>query len=160
MNINATLIGQSITFLIFLWFCKTYIWSHILNAMKEREEKIAEGLLVADRAAHDLELVQQRVVSQLKEAKEEASAILNQAQQRGVQIVDAAKEKAIVEGDRIKLAAQSEVDQSVVQAKEQLRSEVAILAFQGAERILGAEVDRSKHQSMLDQLSGQLLSND
>ena len=156
MNINATLIGQSITFLVFLWFCKRYIWSYILEAMKEREDKIAEGLSAADRAAHSLELAQGRAVEQLKEAKEEAAVILSQAKQRGIQIVDVAKDKAVEESSRIKLAAQSEVDQAVIQAKEQLRAEVAILAFEGAEKILGAEVDRNKHQGMLEKLSGQL----
>ena len=63
MNINATLIGQSITFLIFVWFCLKYIWPPIRTAMDERANKIADGLQAADRAQHDLELAKENIAS-------------------------------------------------------------------------------------------------
>jgi len=37
MNINATLIGQSIAFLLFVWFTKKYVWSFLMAAMEERK---------------------------------------------------------------------------------------------------------------------------
>ena len=55
MNINLTLIGQSITFLFFVWFCYAFVWRYIRNAMEEREKRIADGLEAADRADRDLE---------------------------------------------------------------------------------------------------------
>ncbi len=69
MNINATLIGQSLSFLVFVWFCMKFIWPVIRGAMEEREQKIAEGLQAADRANKDLELAQEKADHQLREAK-------------------------------------------------------------------------------------------
>ena len=34
MNINLTLIGQSIAFAVFVWFCLRFIWPPILNALR------------------------------------------------------------------------------------------------------------------------------
>ena len=54
MNINWTIIGQSLTFFVFVWFCWKFIWPPIVNAMRERQEAIAEGLASSERAAKDL----------------------------------------------------------------------------------------------------------
>ena len=55
MNINATLILQSIAMMIFVWFCMKFLWPPLLlKAMDERREKIAEGLAASDRAEKEL----------------------------------------------------------------------------------------------------------
>jgi hypothetical protein len=44
MNINLTLIGQSITFALFVWFCMKYIWPPVMGALEARRKEIADGL--------------------------------------------------------------------------------------------------------------------
>ena len=56
MNINATLIGQSVAFFIFVLFCMKFVWPPVIAALQERQKKIADGLDAANRAARDLEL--------------------------------------------------------------------------------------------------------
>ncbi|HAD08094.1 MAG TPA: ATP synthase F0 subunit B, partial [Porticoccaceae bacterium] len=70
--------GQMISFAIFVWFCAKFVWPPIINAMQEREKKIADGLEAADRAVRDLELAQDRATEQMKEAKQEAAGIIEQ----------------------------------------------------------------------------------
>lgn len=156
MNINLTLIGQSITFLIFVAFCMKFIWPFIVNAMAERQKLIAEGLEAADRAGRDLELAQEKSMAQLRQAKEEAAAILDLANKRASQIVDEAKEQARVEGDRIKSGAQADIEQQVNRAKEQLRGQVAALVVAGAEKILESSIDASQHEALLNKLAAEL----
>ena len=48
MNVTATLFGQMITFVIFVWFIKAYLWEPLINAMDERTNKISEGLASAE----------------------------------------------------------------------------------------------------------------
>ena len=50
MNINLTLFGQMVTFAFFVWFCMKFVWPVIIEAMEERQKKIADGLDAADRA--------------------------------------------------------------------------------------------------------------
>ena len=54
MNINATLIGQLIAFIVFVWFCMKYVWPPLLNAIEERQKKIADGLEASDRAEKEV----------------------------------------------------------------------------------------------------------
>lgn len=156
MNINLTLIGQSITFMIFVWFCMKFIWPYIRGAMEARTQRIADGLEAAERANRNLELAQDRAVSQLKDAKVEAASIIDQANRRAAQIIDEAKDRAREEGDRLKAAAHSEIEQEVNRAREQLRERIGTLAVAGAERILGRAIDASAHNDIVDQLAREL----
>lgn len=154
--INLTMFCQVIVFAIFVWFCMKTVWPAIINALEERKRKIEAGLEAADRAGRDLELAQNKAAEQLKEAKQEAASIIDQANKRANQIVDEAKEQAIAEGDRLKAAAQAEIDQEVNRAKEELRTKVASLAVQGAEKILEAQIDENTNRELIDKLAAQL----
>ena len=156
MNINLTLIGQMIAFVCFVWFCMKYVWPPILAAMQEREEKIADGLAAADRASHDLELAKEKAVERLKEAKEEAAGIVDAANKRAAQLVEEAKGAAVVEADRVKASAQAEIEQETNRAREQLRGQVAALSLAGAEKVLGAAIDREAHNELVDKLASEL----
>ena len=156
MNINLTLIGQMIAFVCFVMFCMKYVWPPILAAMAEREKKIADGLAAADRASHDLELAKEKAVERLKEAKHEAVGIIDAAHKRGNQIVEEAKDSAVVEADRVKASAQAEIEQETNRAREHLRSQVAALSLAGAEKVLGAAIDKEAHAHLVDKLAAEL----
>ncbi len=156
MNINLTLFGQMIAFVAFVWFCMKFVWPPILAAMAEREQKIADGLAAADRASHDLELAKEKAVERLKEAKEEAAGIVDSANKRANQIVEEAKDAAVVEADRVKASAQAEIEQETNRAREQLRGQVAALSLAGAEKVLGAAIDKDAHNDLVDKLADEL----
>jgi F-type H+-transporting ATPase subunit b len=156
MNFNATLIGQMITFVIFVWFCMKYIWPPLMAALEERNARISEGLAAAQRGQQDLENAQVKVSESLNEAKTQAQEIINQAQKRANEIVDEAKGAAREEADKIKAAASADIDQQVTAAREQLRKEVSVIALAGAEQILKREVDAKAHADVLDELVAQI----
>jgi len=156
VNINLTLIGQTISFAMFVWFCMKFVWPALLGVMQEREQKIANGLEAADMADKDLELAKQKAAQQLREAKEQAATIVEQANKRGSQIIDEAKETARTEGDRLKIAAQAEIEQDANRAKEELRGKVAALALAGAEQVLQASIDEKAHSELVNKLAAEL----
>ncbi|MGI9250026.1 MAG: F0F1 ATP synthase subunit B [Pseudohongiellaceae bacterium] len=156
MNFNATLIGQTIAFIVFVWFCKQYVWPLFAAVLEERKQKIADGLEAAARAQKDLELAQAKVSEQLKEAKTDAAAILDQANKRASQIVDEAKQQAREEGQRIITSAKAEIEQEVNRAKETLRTQVAAIAVTGAEKILEKSIDEAANEELLNKLAKEL----
>jgi len=156
MNFNATLIGQMITFAVFVWFCMKYIWPPLMAALDERNARISEGLAAAQRGQQDLEEAQAKVGESLGEAKQQAQEIINQAQKRANEIVDEAKDSAREEADKIKAAATADIDQQINSAREHLRKEVSSIALAGAEQILKREVDARAHAAVLDELVAQI----
>ena len=156
MNFNATLIGQSITFIFFVWFCMKYVWPPIMNALETRKKQIADGLAAADRGKHELELAAKRAADNMREAKGQAAEVIAQAEKRAAQIVEEAKMAAKIEGDRQLAAAQANIEQEANRARESLREQVAALAVAGAEKILRREVNAQTHADLLGQLKAEL----
>ena len=156
MNFNATLIGQTITFIVFVWFCMKYVWPPLMAALEERKARIADGLAAAERGQKDLELAKERASDDLKEAKQQAQEIINQAHKRANEMVDEAKEAAREEAEKKKAAASSDIEQQINSAREQLRKEVSTIALAGAEQILQREVNAEAHGKVLDDLMAQI----
>ncbi len=156
MNINATLLGQAIMFIMFVWFCMKFVWPPIMQALETRKKQIADGLAAGERGKHELELAAKRFTQVLQEAKQSAADILAQAEKRATEIVEDAKNTAKQEGDRLLAGAKSEIDQEVYRAKEALRQQVADLAIAGAEKILRREVDAKAHAELLASIKTEL----
>ena len=156
MNINLTLIGQSITFAIFVWFCMKFIWPPIVNALDARKKQIDDGLAASDRGKHELELAGRRASESLHDAKQKAAEIIAQAEKRAAQLIDEAKNTAKTEGERQLAAAQAEIEQEAFRAREQLRAQVASLVVAGAEKVLRREVDAKGHADLLEAIKSEL----
>lgn len=156
MNINATLLGQAISFAIFVWFCLKYVWPPLTAAMQERQQQLSEGLQNAELAQTELDAAKADIEVQLNETKQQAAVLIDQANKRANNIVEEAKELAIKEGERLKLAARADIEQEINGAKEVLRAQVAVLAVIGAEKILEATIDQNAHSGILDGLASEL----
>ena len=156
MNFTATIIGQILVFAVLVWFIKAFLWQPMLNMLDERKKRIADGLAAAERGQKEQELAEKRATELLKEAKAQAQEVINRAEKRGSEIVDEAKGEAKVEGERLLTAAKAEIDKEMNRAREELRTQVAILVVAGAEQILSKEVDAKAHSKMLNQLATQL----
>lgn len=156
MEINATLIGQLITFVILVWFTMKYVWPPITKALHEREKKIAAGLEFAERSKRELEQAEQKALSIIKDAKIEASHLVDQAHKRGVQIVEEAKDTARAESKRIVNLAEEDIAREVIQAKEGLRKQLAILAVAGAEKLIQRNLDASSQTALLNEIVSEI----
>lgn len=152
MDINATLIGQFITFAIFVWFNMKYVWPPIVKAMQERKQKIADGLAAADRSKHELELAQHKAAEILRDAKIQAAGIMDETNKRGNLIIEEAKNQARTEAERIIALGKSEINRELQKAKQELKDQVAIIALDGAEKILGANIDKAANSEIINKL--------
>jgi F-type H+-transporting ATPase subunit b len=152
VNINITLLGQMITFMILVGVTMKYIWPPMLKALEDRRKRIADGLDAAERGHRELELATHRATEQLRDAKLEAAKIIDQASQRASRLVEEAKEKAREEGERLVNLAREQIAQEAHAAKQQLLKQVATLAISSAEKILGKRIDESANNRLVDQL--------
>ena len=156
MDINATLLGELIAFVVFVIFCMKFVWPPIMGAIEARQATIADGLAASDRAAKDLELAQEKATAQLKEAKAQAASIIDAAKKHEAKIVEEAADKAQVEKERILASGHTEIETERNRAREELRQQVAILAVAGAEKILERSIDAAAHSDILDKLVAEL----
>lgn len=156
MNINATLIGQTLAFFLFVWFCKKFVWPPMVNAMQERQNQIADGLAAAEKGQQAQEVAEKEAAQLVSQAKSQAAEIIASAEKRGSAVVEEAKDIATSEKERIVASAQVEVEQSVHTAREELRGQVSSIAVAAASKIAKKEIDESAHAALLDDLVKQL----
>ena len=156
MDINLTLIGQTIAMIVFVWFCMKFIWPPLLGAIEERQEKIAEGLSAADKGQEKLEQATAEAEEIISEARKQATGILDQAHARANEIINEGKADGVKERDRQLAAATAEIEQETNRAREELRSQVSAIAVASAEKILEREIDDKQHQDILGKLAAEL----
>lgn len=152
MDINATIIGQMITFAVFVWFTVKFVWPPMTRAMEDRRKKIADGLSAAEQGQKELEQAKVTVAERIQEAKEAAAQILEQANQRSTHIVEEAKQQARTEGQRLLQLAQSDIEQSYNRVKTELTQQVTEIAIAGAKKILEREVDKAENDRLIERL--------
>ncbi len=156
MDINATLIGQTIAMVVFVWFCMKYIWPPILNALEERQKQIEEGLAAADKSQEALEAAQAEAETIIGEARQQATGILDQAHARANEIVAEGKDAGVKERERQLAAAMAEIEQETNKAREELRGQVSAIAIASAEKILSREIDSKAHDDILGKLAQEI----
>ena len=156
MDINATLWGQTIAMVVFVWFCMKFIWPPILNALEERQKQIEEGLAAADKSQEALEAAQAEAETIVAEARQQATGILDQAHARANEIVAEGKDAGVKERERQLAAARAEIEQETNKAREELRGQVSAIAVASAEKILRREIDSKSHEDILGKLAQEI----
>ena len=156
MNFNLTLIGQTVAFIAFVWFCMAFIWPLITNAIEARQNEIADGLAAAEKGQASLTEGKAAADKLVVEARQQAKTILDQAQSRANEIVDSARGEGEAEKKRQLESARAEIEVEVNKARDELRGQVAAIAMAGAEQILKREINADTHRELLDGLAGKL----
>lgn len=152
MDINITLIGEFITFAIFVWVTMKYIWPPMMQAIADRQKKIADGIAAADQSKQNLDLAQQKIAKMIQDAKAEASHIVENANGRANRMIEDAKETARQEGQRLLSAAEIEIDTQKKATLRELENTLAELSSAVASKIVRRELDPKAQQDILDQV--------
>ena len=156
MDINMTLLGQTIAMVVFVWFCMKFIWPPILGAIEERQQQIEDGLAAADKGQEALTKAAAEADDIVAEARPQATGILDQANARANEIVADGKTAGEKERERQLTAAKAEIEQESNRAREELRSQVSSIAVASAEKILQREIDGKAHEDILGKLAREL----
>jgi F-type H+-transporting ATPase subunit b len=153
MELNLTLLGQMITFGIFIWFTMRFVWPMLESALDERKKKITDGLAAAEKGHKTLEKAEDQVKHALNESKVRCAQIIEDANKQATQILEEAKVQAQREHNDIVEAGHANVKQAMNQARTELQTQVANIVVLGAEKILARSVNADDHREMLDSLA-------
>ena len=156
MDFNATLIGETIAMIVFVWFCMKYIWPPLLGAIEARQIEIADGLAAAEKGQNRLAEAETEISQIVGKARDQARSIMDQANSRANEIVEAARAEGEVEKQKQLDSARSEIEVEINRARDELRGQVAAIAVAGAEQILGREINAEAHRDLLDSLATRL----
>ncbi|MFZ2507660.1 MAG: F0F1 ATP synthase subunit B [Steroidobacteraceae bacterium] len=156
MDFNLTLIGQTVSMIVFVWIAMKWIWPILLNVIETRRKVIADGIAAGEKGQKELADARHGAEAILQNARHKATQVADMAHKRSNELIAEAKDHAVSVGERLINAARTEVATSETKARDALRREVAALAVTGAARVLGREVDAKAHAALLDELAAEL----
>jgi len=150
MDINLTLFGEMLTFAVLIWVTMKYVWPPILKAMQERQEKIAAGLLAAQRSEQLMESARTKASQYLRVNKTKINVILVNANEQAKQIIESSKIKAQEEGDRILAKTKLDIEQEQNKARQELQKRTADLVIAATEKLLLQKIDADTQQKLIN----------
>lgn len=132
----------------------------IVKMIDERKAYIDESLRKAKEANDKLQNIQKEGEAMLQEARDKQAAILREAASTRDAIVEKAQAKANDEGAGILAEAKAEIDSQKQAAIRDIRTQVAELSVQIAEKILREKLAASdKQNALIDKLLDEVSSD-
>ena len=121
----------------------------ITKMVDERHDYIRQSLDAADEANKKLENIKQESASILNEARARQSEIIKKAMTESDEIARKAKENAVLEGKKQLAEAMRQIEVEKQKAINDIRSQVAILSVDIAEKVLRSELHQPESQRAL-----------
>jgi len=154
MEINLTLLGQAITFLLFALFTMKFVWPLLEQSIEERQKNISDGIAAGEKGRAALDKAKSEEAKIIKSARVKSDEIIEHAKLQAQVVVDNAKSRAIKERDEILASGRHTLNQEVLEAKHDLTKELARYSIDIAEKIIKEKLDSSSHEKLImDSLS-------
>jgi F-type H+-transporting ATPase subunit b len=151
-----TLVVQMLVFAGFVWFTMKFVWPPLSKALDDRQAKIAEGLAAAERGRHELELAQNHIKEELKQAKAQASELIEKASKQSALLIEEARSEAKESAARVLKQAEEQIGLEMQRAQQKLREELAGLVLAGMEKVIQETLSDSAKKQAVDQLINEI----
>jgi F-type H+-transporting ATPase subunit b len=152
VNLNATFLGQTISFFLFVWFCMKYIWPPIITVIEKRQKDVSNTLNFVKKERENLKFDQEKIRKEIEDQKAEVLIFINRAKQQRNIILAEAKINAEKERKKIMLQAHSEILLEHVKMRKELRQQVSQLAIIIAEKIIQRSVKKNENNDIINEL--------
>ena len=154
------LFWMTVVFLIVFFILKKAGFPAIVKMVNDRKAYIDDSLKKAHEANEKLANIQKEGESILQEAREKQAAILKEAAETRDAIVEKAQDKAREEGARLLSEAKAQIETEKQNAIRDIRTQVAELSVQVAEKVIKQKLSSDKEQmDMINRLLDEVSSD-
>ena len=156
----GTIFWMLLMFIIVLVILKKFAWTPILTALSAREKKIEDSLRSAELAREEMKKMRADNELVMAEARKQRDKMLKEIKQASDKILYEARAKAGEESKKIIQSAREQIRNEKNAAISEIKSQIAILSVDIAEKILREKLDSSKEQqALMDKLLDEIKLN-
>ena len=137
---------QSLLFILLLFLLRKYAWKPILNAVNEREEGIKDALASAENAKLEMQNLQADNQKLIQEARAERELMMKDAREIKAKMIADAKEEAQAAANKTIANAQATIQAEKKAAIADIKSQVANLSVEIAEKVVKQELSNKDKQ--------------
>ncbi|MGB1102354.1 MAG: F0F1 ATP synthase subunit B [Crocinitomicaceae bacterium] len=153
MDLVTPAVGQifwaGLIFLILLFVLKKFAWKPMLTAVNEREESIKASIELAEKTKAEMEAMKAQNEDLLKEARVERDKMIREASETAKKLIEEAKEEGKAQQNKIVADAQKVINSEKAAAIAELKTQVASLSLEIAEKVIKGELASSDKQKAL-----------
>jgi F-type H+-transporting ATPase subunit b len=148
-----------VTFIVLLFVLKKVAWKPILSALENREAAIRESLEKAEKAQEEAKKVLEENKANIQKAEAESKKIINQSREYAEKLKDQLLLEGKEQAKKIVDDATAEIERKQEAAFEQLKTQVAEIAIQAAEKIMNANLDNDAQKRIANKFIGEITKN-
>lgn len=156
MNINATIIGQTIAFVIFVLFCMKYIWPPLINIIEEREKKIKKDLMFAENAKKNLILINNESNIFIKKIKKKTKNLINNVIFLKKNIINKAKIEAKIEYIKIIKKTKKKIKIEYKYIYEKLKKKIIKIILINTKKIIEHSINTNINNNIINNIINNL----
>ena len=140
---------QVVVFTLVFIILAAFVWKPVAGALKARELTISDALEAAEKAKSEMAQIKADNEYLLKEARIERDEILKKANEVANQIKEDAKSETAAIAEKMIADAKASIDAEKKNALAEVKSLVATLSLEIAEKILRENLSEDKAQQAL-----------
>ncbi len=153
-------VKQTVLFLILIFIMVKFAWKPILKALNDREEGIKDAIDSAEKAKREMQNLQADNQKLLNEARVEREAMLKEARDIKNKMIEDAKDEAKAEASKLIAQAQASIETEKKAAIAELKSQVANLSIDIAEKVVREELsNKDKQIKLVESMLGEATLN-
>ncbi len=138
-----------ITFVILLLILRKFAWKPILNSLDAREQGITDALAAAENAKLEMANLEASNEAAAQEARNQRDEMLKDAREIKEKMISEASGQAQEKADKIIASAQEAIESEKKAALADIKSQVANLSVDIAEKLTRKELSEKDAQSKL-----------
>ena len=150
------LIAYIINFALLVVLLQIFLYKPVKNILVQRQQRIAEGLAAADRAAEEAAIQRADFEKELARARESSQAEARKAAEATERMRQEILTAAEKEANEIKARARQEADQERQQIVADVQKQMAELAIAIATKVVGQSMDEKVQHKLVDQFLADL----
>lgn len=150
------IIAYIINFIVLVVLLQMFLYKPVTQMLAQRQQRIADSLSAADRAAQDASLQRAEFEKDLAKAREASQAEARKAAEATERMRQDIITAAQKEADEIKARARAEAEQEKQQVATDLQKEAATLAMQITRKVVGGAIDENAQRKLVDQFLASL----
>ena len=164
MDLVTPAVGQlfwgGLVFIILLILLKKFAWKPILTAVNEREESIQESMDMAIKTKAEMEALQTQNQDLLKEARIERDKMIKEASETSKKLIEESREEGKAQQQKIVAEAQKIINAEKAAAISELKTQVASLSLEIAEKVIkGQLASDDKQKALAEQIANDISLN-
>jgi len=151
---------QAVLFIALILLLRKFAWKPILDSVNDREEGIKNALDSAEKAKLEMENLQADNQKLLKEARAERETMLKEARDIKNKMIEDAKDEAKEAAGKLIAQAQASIQTEKKAAIADLKSQVANLSIEIAEKVVREELsNKDKQLKLVESMLGEATLN-